>query len=282
MNKRFILATLLINGLIWAPFLWSSSPPIKALVEQVVKSAQAGKAAPVLSVDHALTMEQAYQIQGLAVKKRLGGIKPDGFKAGLTSTSSQQKFGVDGAVAGVLLPDGDHRAEDGRFTIDSSGFNNIMLEAEIGFRLNTTIKTRVADVLALKTMVAEVLPVVELPDLSFDQPKLLQGVDIVANNVVAKQYIAGEARSLEDLELNGLTILIQKDGEIILKGSSSDAMGDQWQALLWLINKTVENGWQIDQGQLLITGALGKMAPAKPGFYQVDYGPLGQIDFLVE
>jgi 2-keto-4-pentenoate hydratase len=281
MNKYAALSLLLINGCLWAPVIWSS-PLVKVLSEAVVMSVQESRAAPVLSAKYAFSIDQAYQVQSLAVKQRLGSKRPNGFKAGLTSLASQKKFGVDVAVAGVLLADGHHVKEGGRFVIDRSGFNNIMLEAEIGFRLKTSVKEKVADVATLKMMVAEVLPVVEFPDLSFDRPTLLKGEDIIANNVVAKQHIAGESQSLGSLEINALSVFIYKDGEMILKGSSSDAMGDQWQALLWLINKTVENGWQIDQGQILITGALGKMIPAKPGYYQIDYGALGQIDFLLE
>ena len=81
---------------------------------------------------------------------------------------------------------------------------------------------------------------------------------------------------------NFLGIEVHKEGDLLLKGDSSDAMGDQWQALLWLVNQTVANGWEIEPGQLLITGAIGKMLPASIGFYQVSYGALGHIDFYVE
>ena len=122
----------------------------------------------------------------------------------------------------------------------------------------------------------------EFPDLSFDKPEFLQGVDIIANNVVARQFIAGNERDVNALAINDLAIVIRKEGDVILEGQGRDAMGDQWLALLWLVNHTVDNGWPINSGQVMITGALGKMLPAKIGFYRIDYGPLGQIEFLVQ
>ncbi|ARN73208.1 hypothetical protein [Oceanicoccus sagamiensis] len=180
-------------------------------------------------------------------------------------------------MPGSLIP-----AEEGRFVVNAQDYNNLMMEAEIGFRLNVAVKEPVTDIEALQLMVAKVLPVVELPDLAFDKPDALQGVDIIANNVVAKRYITGIEVALETLDLNDLRIEIQKDGGLLLEGDSSDAMGDQWQALLWLVNQTLANGWEIEPGQLFITGAIGRMLPAKVGFYQINYGALGQLDFNVE
>jgi 2-keto-4-pentenoate hydratase len=59
-------------------------------------------------------------------------------------------------------------------------------------------------------------------------------------------------------------------------------MGDQWQALLWLVNQTIANGWEIAPGQVGITGALGKMLPVQPGTYRADFAELGTIVWRVQ
>ncbi len=279
--KRKLLVVIFIIGMSLIPVVWADQI-LATFVERVFVAADEGKPAPVLSTHNTLTLKQAYQIQTLAVKQRLGAVAPAGFKAGLTSTSAQEKFAVKQAVAGVLLFKANHKTAQGRYVVDSNDFNNMMLEAEVGFRIKTAITERITDIETLKRKVDSVLPVVEFPDLSFDQPKALQGVDIIANNVIAKQFISGDELDPEALDVNALNIHIQKEGRLILEGQSRDAMGDQWQALLWLVNQTIDSGWQINSGQVMITGAIGKMLPAQPGFYQVDYGPLGQVSFFVE
>lgn len=285
MNKfKKIILVMLSHTLFSTVSIAASSAEIEGMTELIIVAKASGAPAPVLNLKWgaALDVDSAYRVQKAVVAQWLGASKPAGFKAGLTSGAAQEKFSVDHAVAGVLLPGGGHISTEGRYAIKLSEFKLMMMEAEIGFLLSETISAPIASVEVLKSKVALVLPVVEFPDLAFDDRKALQGVDIIANNVAAKQFLPGAERVLEDLDINELTVIIRKDGEPILEASSADAMGDQWQALLWLVNQTVANGWKVEQGQLLITGALGKMLPAKAGFYQVDYGALGQIDFMVE
>jgi 2-keto-4-pentenoate hydratase len=44
----------------------------------------------------------------------------------------------------------------------------------------------------------------------------------------------------------------------------------------------IEQGWPIEPGNILLTGALGKMLPGKPGKYVADYGSFGKIIFEVK
>ena len=259
------------------------SDTLSRLTADVVNAGVNGEPAPVLSArsENTFSYDTAYRIQRLAVTQWLGAVSPAGFKAGLTSNAGQKKFAVDGPVAGVLLPKGRLQAVDGVAVIKLRDFNTAMFEAEIGFLFRQRIGRPVASIKALKSNVAFVLPVVEVPDLAFDRTGF-KGVDIVANNVLARQFITGRQRPAKGIDLDALTVVIDKDKQTLLKGRGSDAMGSQWQALLWLVNKTIANGWQIEPGQLLITGALGRMLPAKAGQYHIDFGDLGQIDFIVQ
>ena len=58
-------------------------------------------------------------------------------------------------------------------------------------------------------------------------------------------------------------------------------MGNQMLALQWLINRTIESGYNIKKGDLLITGALGKMIAAEKGNYDADFGELGHLAFSI-
>jgi 2-keto-4-pentenoate hydratase len=82
-------------------------------------------------------------------------------------------------------------------------------------------------------------------------------------------------------KLTGIRTL-KRNGEAINRGKGTDALGGQWKAALRLVNTMVKQGWKIEPGQIIITGALGRMVPGKPGNYIADYGPLGTITFKID
>jgi 2-keto-4-pentenoate hydratase len=230
-----------------------------------------------------LDIVSAYRLQGLAVNSLLAGGRPDGFKAGLTSKPGQQKFAVSQPVAGVLLPGSGLMADtDGDYVFAVKAFRKPMMELEIGFRFRKGINRPIVDAELLKDRVSAVFPVIELPDLGFADMRNLLGTDIIANNVAARTYITGAAPAKVPFDINRLQVVLYRDGQLILAGQGSDAMGDQWQALMWLVNQTLANGWEIRPGQIFITGALGKMLPALPGAYRAEFSGLGQIEWRVE
>ncbi len=79
-----------------------------------------------------------------------------------------------------------------------------------------------------------------------------------------------------------MEVALTRDGQVVNKGKAADVMGDQWKALLWLVNGAVAQGWTIEPGQIFITGVMGKMVPGKPGSYQGDWGPLGKMSWTVK
>lgn len=251
------------------------------LVEQLASARLEKRLAPVISLKMgaALNEELAYQLQTDVNRHLLKTNKPAGFKAGLTTLAAQKKFAVTGPVAGVLLEQ-PLKAEDSPI-LSLNDYHRMMIEVELGFRFKHTLKTPVSDVAALKALVASVLPVIEIPDLGFDQPKQLKGVDIVANNVIAKAFIVGKPSSTEQLDINQIKTRLYRNKLALFTAESGEVMNDQWQALLWLVNRMIENGWHIEPGQVLITGAIGKMIPAKVGLYHAEFGALGTIEFTV-
>lgn len=252
---------------------------VNELVQKLVK-AETQQQLPVLTATYPqLDVETAYRIQKEYVKQRLAKDKIAGYKAGLTTEAGQKKFRVDGAVAGVLFESG--RLSD-KAIISSEQFQRPMLETEIGFIMDLPVREKISDLAVLKKAVRSVVPVIEVPDLSFAELKQVKGVDIIAANVVAKQFIMGVPQAMDKEDLNTLTVKLFHDSQLINEGQGANALGDQWQALLWLVNQRITQGWSIEPGQLIITGALGKMLPAKRGRYLADYGHLGKITFEVE
>lgn len=94
-------------------------------------------------------------------------------------------------------------------------------------------------------------------------------------------FIVGSKREVDRLDVNSLRVVLKRDAEIVNRDQGKDALGGQWQAALWLVNTMVKQGWKIEAGHILLTGALGRMVPGKPGKYIADYGNFGSISFTI-
>ena len=53
------------------------------------------------------------------------------------------------------------------------------------------------------------------------------------------------------------------NSKVIQESSSGGVMEGQYESLMWLINNMLDQGWSVSKDDLLITGAIGPMIPAK-------------------
>ncbi len=249
--------------------------------DALIAAHRAGRPIPVLSVDDpGIDSKTAYEIQKLYVAERLKSDGIGGFKGGLTSKATMEKFGVDSAVTGVLFESGRH---EGHSVIKAASFRMPMIETEIGYVVGERIDSPVRNFAELTPRIKGVVPAIELPDLGFADMKQLKGVDIIAANVASAQYIVGMEHALVPDTLDDISVSLRKDGETLSDGKGSDALGGQGKAVVWLVNSIVAQGYSIEPGQVLITGALGKLVPGKKGVYIADFGEaLGKLFFNIE
>ncbi len=223
---------------------------------------------------------KADEVQYFFVQKRKQLDSISGYKAGLTSKAGQAKFSVTEAIAGVLF-------EKGKVTnkgiIKLKDFRKLMLETEIGFVLSQDIRNPLATIDDLKSNVRAVVPVIEMPDLSFSDLSNISGIDIIAANAVSSHYlVGGEIQMPLAFSINDINIGLRHGEALVNQGQGRDALGDQWQALLWLVNNRLNRGYTLNKNDLLITGALGKMIAAEIGFYRAEFGMLGELQFEVQ
>jgi 2-keto-4-pentenoate hydratase len=275
MKKRYTPVMALLFVLLFSLTAWSSPGDMAQVLVDAHKNNQM---LPILSrTAPEMTAAQAYQVQKQYVSERLRGDSIAGYKAGLTTPGAQKKFGVDDSVAGVLYLSG---KKSGSPLILSEAFAMPMIETEIAYYVTKPITRKVNSVSELKRHIGAVLPSIELPDLNFADLKSLKGVDLIAGNVSATQFIVGNKKN-KSLDLDSVEVVLTRNGEIVNQGKGADAMGSQWSAALWLVNTMVEQGWTIKRGNVLMTGALGNMIPGKPGRYRADFGALGMIEFEI-
>jgi 2-keto-4-pentenoate hydratase len=245
----------------------------------LIRAYQTNQEIPVLSTQYPdLDVKTAYSVQKAYVEQRLKEDQIVGYKVGITSEALQKRFGFDAPAAGVLLASG---MKSGSPVIEISEFKRLVIETEIGFLVGKPITGRLENVSEFQECIQGVLPAIELPDLGFEDMEKLKGVDIIAANVSAVQFIAGRERPFTGLELKDVSVSLTLDGEVINEGKGSDAMGDPWYSFLWTANRTLEQGWKIEPGQIFITGALGQVIPGKAGKYVADFGELGEISFEI-
>ncbi len=112
--------------------------------------------------------------------------------------------------------------------------------------------------------------------------KTVNGQDIVVDAVGSAKYIVGKKIPADKLDVGTVEVTLTLDGNVVNQGKAADCLGDQWKALLWLVNTAIAKGWTLEPGQVLITGAMGAMIPGKPGKYEGKWGPLGTISWTVK
>ncbi|MBU0969330.1 MAG: fumarylacetoacetate hydrolase family protein [Proteobacteria bacterium] len=270
--------SILVLGLWWI-LLGTAWAGGAQLAEILLQAEAQGEPIPVLSTFYpGMNLATAYGIQKAYVEQKGATTKIVGFKAGLTSDAGQKKFGLTAPVTGVLFA-------SGRLTspavIDSTRFGLPMIETEIGFVMGKRLTRPLTNVAELKNCVTQLLPVIELPDLGFTRMKDLKGVDIIAANVSARNFIVGSGHPKVWADPDKVGVTLSLDGDIIHRGKGTDVLGNQWDTAFWLANQTLAQGWSLEPGQVMITGAMGPMVPGKPGRYVADYGVLGRVLFEI-
>lgn len=261
-------------------------------IDVIYRAWTQGKPSPVISHTMAMfTLDNAYAIQHGYVAKRLRKDSIRGYKGGMTTPQVQKQFGMQEPVIGVLLASGEVASENGKPpTVNLAEFNKLMLETEIGFVFDKAIDAPLANIEELRQRIRAVVPAVELPDLGFSDAVHLRGLDVVANNVSSKRFIIGAApdqktfpdrKWLEGNALDDIAAELRCNDRPLNVGKATDVMGSQWQAALWEVNKLLKLGYKIEAGQVLISGAMGRMVPAVPGKCVADFGVFGKIAFEV-
>ncbi len=249
-----------------------SLPEAEARLVEVHRSRLAYPVLPGLGID------DAYRLQQVLVRDAVErGQRVVAFKGGLTAAGSAAKYGVSEPIVGALLSAG--QLAPGA-VLQLADYRRLGMELEVGFVFGERIDAPV-DMAGLRRRVRGFVPAVELPDLGFSAAAFT-GIDLVANNAAARSFIFGPEQAAEGLDPNQIQVrLLQGEAEIN-QGRARDAMGDQWQAALWLTNELLRRGYVIEPGQVLITGVLGKLMPGAVGRYTAEYGELGQLRYEVK
>jgi 2-keto-4-pentenoate hydratase len=250
---------------------------------ELARAHQNREAIPVLSYHYTRVDNiDAYKIQAAYVQLRINrGLneRVSGYKAAATSKAAQKALAARAPMGGVMFESG--AAQPGA-TLVLANYGRLMVEVELGYRLKSPVNEIIIRIQDLKNLVAEIVPVIELPDAGYSSGSRSQLTDFIAANALYSGYLPGRPFDLRSVDPNSLQVALTRDGELINEARGDSALGDQWHALHWLVNHTVAQGYTIGTDDLLITGLLGQPVVAEAGDYVATFGNNESIRFHIE
>jgi 2-oxopent-4-enoate/cis-2-oxohex-4-enoate hydratase len=221
-----------------------------------------------------ITIENAYRIQQRIIERReQAGEAIIGKKIGVTSQAVMNMLGVYQPDFGYLL---DGMIYNEGEAIDIHTLIQPKAEGEIAFLLKKDLMgpgVSNADVLAATECV---MPCFEIVDSRIRDWKI-RIQDTVADNASCGVFVLGD-RAVDprkiDLSLCGM--VLERNGDIIATGSGAAALGSPVNAVAWLANTLGRLGIPLKAGEVILSGALAAMFPAKAGdSFRVSIGGLG-------
>ncbi len=220
-----------------------------------------------------------FAIQRRLVERKLVTERVAGFKGGAVFKTDQEKLGISHPLIGVMFQSGRLAAGDKKpITIDTDA--ETILETELGFVIGVDIAYAIPTAEHAKSSVEKIVPVIEMPKRytprMSNPPNVAEAISL---NIGASRFLVGEAIEPEMFKPDQLSIRVSKDGEEIGAVAAEKIDLDMWQNLQALINQTVERGYTLPAGSIILSGALGKVYVAQPGKYEADYGTVGKLTF---
>ena len=132
------------------------------------------------------------------------------------------------------------------------------MELELGYRLKQDIKPSSKSIIEINNNWFELVPVIEMPQIRFSSIEGIGAVDLIAGNVAASCWLEGLPISTFDFsELDQMEVKMFANRKMIEK-VNGNGVGGKEDALAWLIEHLFIAKCEIEKGDLLITGKLGK------------------------
>ncbi len=190
---------------------------------------------------------------------------PIGYKAGLTSAPSQERFGVESPVRGVLLEG--MLLQDGASVSATFGAQPLY-EADLLVVVADEAVNDARDPEEVLNHLSGVIPFIELPDLAVaGGAAALNGPALTAINVAARLGVVGETVPVEPSQeflqaLADMTVrVVDQNGAELATAQGSAVLGHPLNAVLWL----VESGVRFSAVDYVSVGSIGPLLTPEPG-----------------
>lgn len=236
----------------------------EALAEELYRALRDRRTvAPLIARHPDLTIDDAYAISLAALERRKGdGERVVGKKIGVTSKAVQDMLGVHQPDFGFLT---DRMLIRGAIDIDANGLIQPRAEAEIGFILRDSLKGPGVTVEQVIAATQAIVPCFEIVDSRIENWQI-GIVDTVADNASCGVFVLGDARAdPRDHDLPNLHVTVTKNGQPLSQGYGHAVQGSPAQAVAWLANTLGAYGVTLDAGDVILSGSLVPLEPARAG-----------------
>ena len=219
--------------------------------------------APVIEQDASLTIDDAYAISlDFLSRREREGERVVGKKIGVTSLAVQNMLGVHQPDFGFLT---DWMHVTGDIDVDGKALIAPRAEAEIAFILKDSLNgpgVTAADVIAATESIAPCFEIVDSRIADWN----ISIIDTVADNASCGVFVLGEARAdPRKHDLPELHVTVTRNGEPLSEGYGHAVQGDPAQAVAWLANTLGAYGVTLDAGDVILSGSVVPLAPARKG-----------------
>ncbi|MGE3540734.1 MAG: 2-keto-4-pentenoate hydratase [Candidatus Tectimicrobiota bacterium] len=247
---------------------------IATLADRLIAAEATRTPVEVLTVDYpGMTVEDGYAVQRAVIAGKVArGDRVIGKKVGLTSKANQDVFGVHEPVYGQLLASG-MRLE--HTPVQTTQLIQPIIECEITFVMRRRLEgpgITVADVLR---GTEGIMPSLELGDSRMRHwIGRARVADILADSCgTAGLIVGGELHTLQHFDLRYTGMVVEKNGDIIATGASGAVLGNPAQSVAWLVNKLAAVELALEEGDMVLSGALtGAVQMAAGDILQATFG----------
>lgn len=216
-----------------------------------------------------LPLKQTMKMQEEFVKDISKTLGPRiGYKAGLTNSAIQKRFGISHPLRGVLLK---KMLLQNGVVLPKNFAARPMVEGDLIVRVGSDEINKAATRMDALAALDAVVPFIELPDLIYAKGVNVNASMIVASNIGARYGVSGEPialaptkeweRRLVDMELD----ILDENGNKVASGKGDSLLGHPLNVVLWLKDSLKAEGKRLKKGDLLSLGALTRMMPVKSG-----------------
>jgi len=195
-----------------------------------------------------------------------------GYKAGLTNPAVQKRFNYDKPVWGVLYQG---MVLDTGATVDAAFGARPLFEADLLVRVKSEAINRAKTPAEVIAAIDQIIPFIELPDLTVQAPPKLNGPAIAAINVGARLGVKGLPILVPQTDfaqaflldaLRDMTVRLNDgQGAEIARGKGADILGHPLNAVVWLAEALGKEGLAMKPGELISLGSFSPLTPTKPG-----------------
>lgn len=210
-----------------------------------------------------------------------------GYKAGLTGTAAQRRFGVDHPLLGMLFAGG-YQDAPGQLGVDVGA--RLLVEADLVVRVADAAINSARDWSGLLANLDVVYPFVEVPDLLYATDVSIDAPLLLAANVGARAGVLGAPiplsadedwhRRLAQFQVR----MVYADGGTA-HAQGQDLLGHPLAVVEWIRDAVLARGEQLQPGDLLSLGSLTPPRPVQPGRVAARYeglDPAGPVTITLD